>query len=146
MPAKIINRSSCRPRARQLIATSSISARSPCSLRKIAPTTPLERVEKIATYAKGFLYYVSREGVTGVHETVASSLGEKMAQLREISDLPIAVGFGISNADQAREVARHADAVVVGSAIVDLIAKHGNSGELIEKVGSFARELRKGIK
>jgi len=115
-------------------------------IRLIAPTTPLERVEKIATDAKGFLYYVSREGVTGARGNIVSSLADRVAELRKVSDLPIAVGFGISNADQAREVARHADAVVVGSAIVDLIAKHGNSGELIEKVGSFARELRKGIK
>jgi len=100
----------------------------------------------ITKNARGFLYYVSREGVTGARETIASSLGDRIAELRKFSDLPIAVGFGISNADQAREVARHADGVVVGSAIVDLIAKHGNSGELIEKVGSFARELRKGIK
>ncbi len=114
-------------------------------VRLIAPTTPRERVATITKTARGFLYYVSREGVTGVHETIASSLGEKAAQLRELSDLPIAIGFGVSNADQAREVAQHADAVVVGSAIVDLIAKYGTRAELLEKVGAFAREIRDAI-
>jgi len=115
-------------------------------IRLIAPTTPRARIATIAKKARGFLYYVSREGVTGTREDIVSSLADRVAELRKVSDLPIAVGFGISNAEQAREVARHADAVVVGSAIVDLIAKYGNSGELIENVGSFARELRQGIK
>jgi tryptophan synthase alpha chain len=115
-------------------------------IRLIAPTTPRDRAARIANSAKGFIYYVSREGVTGAREDIVSSLADRVAELRKVSDLPIAVGFGISNAEQAREVARHADAVVVGSAIVDLIAKYGNSGELIEKVGSFTRKLRQGIK
>jgi tryptophan synthase alpha chain len=115
-------------------------------IRLIAPTTPRARIATIANKARGFLYYVSREGVTGTREDIVSSLADRVAELRKVSDLPIAVGFGISDAEQAREVARHADAVVVGSAIVDLIAKYGNSGELIENVGSFARELRQGIK
>jgi len=115
-------------------------------VRLIAPTTPPQRIEKIAAEAKGFLYYVSREGVTGAHDTVASSLAAKVAQLRKLSDLPIAVGFGISTADQAREVARYADAVVVGSVIVDLIAKHGSKTDLLAKVGSFANELAEAVK
>lgn len=115
-------------------------------IRLIAPTTPRDRIAMIAKKARGFLYYVSREGVTGAREDIVSSLADRIAELRKVSRLPIAVGFGISNAEQAREVARYADAVVVGSAIVDLIAKHGNSGELIDKVGGFARELRQGIK
>ena len=115
-------------------------------VRLIAPTTPPDRIAKIAANANGFLYYVSREGVTGAQETIASSLPGKISQLRKLSQLPIAVGFGISNADQAREVARHADAVVVGSAIVDLIAQHGDRGDLIEKVSSFARELVGAVK
>ena len=74
-----------------------------------------------------------------------SSLPEKIAELRKLSDLPIAVGFGISNAKQAREVAQHADAIVVGSAIVDLIARHGDRPEMIDKVGAFARELAEAV-
>ena len=110
-------------------------------IRLVAPTTPPERVRKIAKTAKGFLYYVSREGVTGTRDSIAGSLNEKVAGLRKCSDLPIAVGFGISNPDQAREVAQVADAVVVGSAIVDLIAKHGDKPEMIEKIGTFAGQI-----
>jgi tryptophan synthase alpha chain len=114
-------------------------------IRLIAPTTPTDRIEKIAKNAKGFLYYVSREGVTGAQDSIATSLPEKIAELRKLSGLPIAVGFGISNAEQAREVAQHADAIVVGSAIVDLIAKHGDKPETIEKVGAFAGEIAKSL-
>jgi len=115
-------------------------------IRLIAPTTPAERIQVIAKNAKGFLYYVSREGVTGARDSIVGSLGDRVAELRKFSDLPIAVGFGISNTDQAREVAQHADAVVVGSAIVDLIAKHGAKSDLLEKVGSFARDLANAIR
>ncbi len=110
-------------------------------IRLIAPTTPVERIKQIAATAKGFLYYVSREGVTGARESMASSLGERIGELRKLSDLPIAVGFGISNPQQAAEVAQLADAVVVGSAIVNLIAQHVSREELMEQVGKFASEL-----
>ena len=115
-------------------------------IRLIAPTTSPERMKKIAAKARGFLYYVSREGVTGEQKTISSTLGVTVTQLRSVTSLPIAVGFGISNPEQAREVANHADAVVVGSAIVDLIAKHGKGSELIEKVGVFARSIADAIK
>ena len=108
-------------------------------IRLIAPTTPPVRVAAIAKGAKGFLYYISREGVTGARDTIAASLPGQIASLRQLTSLPIAVGFGISTPKQAREVASHADAIVVGSAIVDLIAKHGDKA--VEKVGAFAREL-----
>src|SRR5437660_5033182 len=118
---------------------------SPIHIRLIAPTTPADRIKTITKNARGFLYYVSREGVTGPRDSIASSLPDRIAELRAASDLPIAVGFGISNADQAREVAQRADAIVVGSAIVDLIAKHGDKPEMIEKVGTFARELAEAV-
>ena len=110
-------------------------------IRLIAPTTPRERIEMIGRKAKGFIYYVSREGVTGARDSVATSLPEKIAELRKYSELPIAVGFGISNAEQARQVAQYADAVVGGSAIVDLIAKYGNSSAMIDQVKAFARQI-----
>ena len=115
-------------------------------IRLIAPTTPTDRVKRIAKDAKGFLYYVSREGVTGAQDSIAISLPEKIGELRAASELPIAVGFGISNPDQAREVAQHADAVVVGSAIVDLIGKHGDTNEMIEKVSAFTRKIATAVK
>ena len=89
-----------------------------CPIWLVAPTTPESRVERIARRAKGFIYYVSREGVTGMQSSVSSTIAEMTSRIRRHTDLPIAVGFGISNADQAREVARHAEAIVVGSAIV----------------------------
>jgi tryptophan synthase alpha chain len=114
-------------------------------IRLIAPTTPHDRAAKIAANAKGFLYYVSREGVTGARDTIASSLPEKIAQLRRISDLPIAVGFGIANPKQAQEVARYADAVVVGSAIVDLVAQNTDQPDLVETIGRFGHDLANAI-
>ena len=115
-------------------------------IRLIAPTTPTDRIKKIANNAKGFLYYVSREGVTGAQDSIATSLPAKIAELQKLSNLPIAVGFGISNAKQAREIAWHADAIVVGSAIVDLIATHGDKLAMIEKVSAFAQEFAAAIK
>jgi tryptophan synthase alpha chain len=114
-------------------------------IRLVAPTTPTERIKKIAENAKGFLYYVSREGVTGAQQSIATSLPAKVSELRKLSKLPIAIGFGISNANQAHEVAKNADAIVVGSAIVDLIAKHGDKSEMIEKVSAFATEIAKSL-
>jgi len=113
-------------------------------IRLVAPTTAPERIKMIAQKAKGFLYYVSREGVTGAQKSIASSLAGQLEQLRKFSKLPIAVGFGISTPAQAREVAQYADAVVVGSAIVDLIAKHGNVS--VEKVAAFAREIAQALR
>jgi tryptophan synthase alpha chain len=118
-----------------------VTARSPLHIRLVAPTTPLERLTTITKNARGFLYYVSREGVTGAHDSIAASLPKKIAELKTASDLPVAVGFGISNPDQAHAVAKHADAVVVGSAIVDLIGKQGDKSEMIDKVGAFAKTL-----
>jgi tryptophan synthase alpha chain len=115
-------------------------------IRLIAPTTPKDRIKTIAENSKGFLYYVSREGVTGARDSIASSLPAKISELRKHSNLPIAVGFGISSTDQAREVAQYADAVVVGSAIVDLIAKYGDTAQMVEKISSFSREIARAIK
>jgi tryptophan synthase alpha chain len=121
------------------------SSSAPIRIRLIAPTTPPDRIKRISKGAKGFIYYVSREGVTGARDSVASSLKEKIIELRKHSKLPIAVGFGISNAKQARTVAQYADAVVVGSAIVDFIGKHGDSSQMIEKVSAFAKEIVKSL-
>jgi tryptophan synthase alpha chain len=112
-------------------------------IRLIAPTTSLERIQTITKNARGFLYYISREGVTGARQTISASLADQLTQIRQFSELPIAVGFGVSNPEQACEVAQHADAVVVGSAIVDLIAEDGSSS--VKKVASFARTLSEAI-
>lgn len=106
-------------------------------VRLIAPTTPPERIALIAKAARGFIYYVSREGVTGAQDSLAQSLEEKLTMIRQYTDLPIAVGFGISKAEQAAIVAKIAEAVVVGSAIVDLIGKIGDRDDLADSVGKF---------
>src|SRR5438094_3478854 len=110
-------------------------------IRLIAPTTPPERIALIAKAARGFIYYVSREGVTGARDSVAQAFEEKLALIRQHTDLPVAVGFGISNPEQAATVARVADAVVVGSAIVDLIGKTGDREDLADRVGKFVAPI-----
>lgn len=110
-------------------------------IRLIAPTTPPERVAELARRAEGFIYYVSREGVTGERTEVADTLEAGVASIRAASALPIAVGFGISNPEQAREVASKADAVVVGSAIVRRIAEFGAEPDLARRVADFVRPL-----
>ena len=114
-------------------------------VRLIAPTTPPDRIALIARSARGFIYYVSREGVTGARDSVAQSLEEKLAEIRQHTDLPIAVGFGISNREQAATVAKIADAVVIGSAIVELIGKIGDRADLADRVGEFVAPLASAI-
>jgi len=121
-------------------------ARGLLSIRLIAPTTPPGRMELIAKSAEGFIYYVSREGVTGEQSSLSQSISSQVAEIRTHTPLPIAVGFGISTPDQASEVARQADAVVVGSAIVRQIAEAANSAGLAEKIASFTRPLAAAVK
>lgn len=112
----------------------------------IAPTTPESRIELISQRARGFIYYVSREGVTGMQSQVSDTIAAMTAKIRAHSDLPIAIGFGISDAEQARAVAVHGDAIVVGSAVVNRIAKLGASADLVPGVSSFVRSLATAIK
>jgi len=112
----------------------------------VAPTTPESRVELIVRRGGGFIYYVSREGVTGMQKSVSETIGAMTAKIRTHTALPIAVGFGISTPEQARLVARSADAIVVGSAIVNQIAEHGNSTDLVERVSRFTAELVEAVK
>ncbi len=117
-----------------------------CNIYLIAPTTPEERVEYIVRRGRGFIYCVSREGVTGMRQTVAGGVEELVAKIRRHTSLPVAIGFGISNPEQARAAAASGDAVVVGSAIVDQIAKSGRAAEMPEKVAAFVQSLSKAIK
>ena len=110
-------------------------------IRLVAPTTSPHRLPAICKRGAGFIYYVSREGVTGKRADVAASVGEKVAEIRAHTDLPIAVGFGISTPQHAREVAGLADAVVVGSAIVSEIAEHGASADLLDRVTQLVQPL-----
>jgi len=94
-------------------------------IRLVAPTTTGPRLAEVVRGAQGFLYLVARLGVTGASATLASDLAEYAARVRAASPLPLAVGFGISTPEQARVVARLADGVVVGSALVDLLSREG---------------------
>ncbi|MFI5311048.1 MAG: tryptophan synthase subunit alpha [Gemmatimonadales bacterium] len=105
-------------------------------VRLVAPTTPRERMALIARHGRGFVYLISRLGVTGVSESLSGSLPATIAQLRSVCTLPICVGFGISTADQARTVGALADGVVVGSAIVQA------AGRTVGEALVLARTLR----
>ena len=88
-----------------------------------APTSPDDRLEAIATHSKGFVYAISRTGITGTQQTLATDAASLVARIRRWTKLPVAVGFGISNAEHFAQVAEFADAAVVGSAIVELIER-----------------------
>ena len=108
-------------------------------IRLVAPTTPRERMAEIARHGSGFVYLISRLGVTGVQESVATSLPESILRLRSTTTLPICVGFGIATPDQARTVGRLADGVVVGSALVRA------AEDSVEAVFKLVRSLREAL-
>lgn len=111
----------------------------------IAPTTPKERIRTIADATSGFLYYVSREGVTGVRHDLASGMHEAVATIREVTDRPLVVGFGISREEQVRDVAAAADGVVVGSALVNCVPDSGDSGGIVSCLRSRMEALLPGL-
>jgi tryptophan synthase alpha chain len=107
----------------------------------VAPTSTDARLRMIAERASGFIYAVSRAGVTGARTDISHDAERLVARVREVSNLPVAVGFGISNAEQVREVWRYADAAVVGSAIVAEIERLDGAPDTTQRVGEFARRL-----
>lgn len=108
-------------------------------IRLVAPTTPAERMREISTHGSGFVYLISRLGVTGMREELPPELPDTVARLRGVTSLPICVGFGVSGPSQAAAVARMADGVVVGSAIVRA------AGESVEQAVTFTAALRAAI-
>jgi tryptophan synthase alpha chain len=117
-----------------------------CVIYLVAPTTPEDRIEFIVKRGTGFIYYISREGVTGMQSKVSETIAAMTAKIRAHTPLPVAVGFGISNPDQARVVAASADAIVVGSAVVNHIAEHGQSPDLVPRVTDFVKSLADAVK
>jgi tryptophan synthase alpha chain len=107
----------------------------------VAPTSTDERLRMVAERASGFIYAVSRTGVTGARAEMSVEAEKLVTRVRQFSDLPVAVGFGISKPDQVADVWRYADAAVVGSAIVGEIEKAQSAAEAVSMVGRFAREL-----
>jgi tryptophan synthase alpha chain len=116
-----------------------------CRISLVAPTSPPDRIALIVRKASGFVYYVSREGVTGMQASVAGNAAGKIEIIRKHTTLPICIGFGISTPEQARTVAQQADGAVVGSALVNQIAALGSDPDLASKLEAFARPLAEAI-
>jgi len=112
-------------------------------IRLATPTTDVARLPAVIDGASGFLYYVSVAGITGLQQAAQSSIEEAVARLKAATDVPVAVGFGIRTPEQAAAVARVADGVVVGSAIVDLVARHGAAAP--EPVREYIHTLKSAI-
>lgn len=117
-----------------------------CAIWLVAPTTPEERVARIVARGSGFIYYVSREGVTGMQTRIADTIAARVELIRAHTNLPIAIGFGVSSPDQARAVAAFGDAVVVGSAIVNRVAQLGTDPRLVSEVASFVRQMVEAVR
>ena len=109
----------------------------------IAPTSE-ERIDTIAREAEGFIYCVSSLGVTGTRSSITTDLDSIVARIRAVTDTPIAIGFGISNPEQAAAMAAKSDGAIVGSAIVKIIAAEGENA--VSAVGEFARKMVKAIR
>lgn len=107
----------------------------------VAPTSTDERLQMVAERASGFIYAVSRAGVTGVRDEMSAEAEKLVRRVRQFSDLPVAVGFGISKPEQVADVWRYADAAVVGSAIVGEIEQAKSAADAVSRVGQFARHL-----
>jgi tryptophan synthase alpha chain len=110
-----------------------------------APTSTERRLKLVAQYSTGFVYLVSRTGVTGERDSLSDAVAPLVQAMRAVTNLPLAVGFGISRPEHVAQVASHADAVVVGSALVRVIEKHAGSPHLARELETFVRQLRGGF-
>lgn len=110
-----------------------------------APTSTERRLQLVAKFSSGFVYLVSRTGVTGEQTSVGDSAAGLVQRMRSITDLPLAVGFGISTPQHVAQVGALADGVVIGSAIVRTIEKYGNTPELEQELEKFVRNLAGGV-
>ena len=119
-----------------------LSARGIDTILLLSPTTSDERLRTAATLGSGFLYAISRLGVTGARSEIADGAEEMVRRIRRVSALPVALGFGISKPDHVRQVGQWADAAVVGSALVNVIAEAGQSPDLNNRVEEYVRWLK----
>ena len=111
----------------------------------ISPTTTDERIRRSAELGRGFLYLISRLGVTGVRATLAPDVSALVQRVRAQSTLPVALGFGISSPEQVAQACASADAAVVGSALVNVIAEHGASPDVADRAGEYVRWLKSAV-
>ncbi len=116
------------------------------SIHLIAPTTPPERVKLLAEKATGFIYALSRTGVTGAHGAPSDTIGETVARIRVHASAPVCVGFGINTPEQAAQVAAHCDGIIVGSAIVRQIEANATDPDVAAKVVAFTTPLIQAIR
>lgn len=107
-----------------------------------APTTSAARLDRLCESAEGFLYYVSVAGITGTHGLAVGDIAARVTGIREKAGAPVAVGFGVRSAEQARAIAEFADAVVIGSALVERLAGAGNAAEVTARAGDFLAPIR----
>lgn len=111
----------------------------------VAPTTGKDRLKRIVQSATGFLYYISITGVTGTAVPKIDDIAREVGKIRKLTKMPVAVGFGISNAVQAKEIGTVADGIVIGSAVVSLIDENRNNSELMEIVSNYAKDIKKAL-
>src|SRR5262249_12103682 len=111
----------------------------------ISPTTTDERIARSAELGRGFLYLISRLGVTGARDRLSAEVGSLVGRVKARAELPVAVGFGISRPEHVAEACASADAAVVGSALVNLIAEHGRSPDVADRAGDYVRWLKSAI-
>jgi tryptophan synthase alpha chain len=111
----------------------------------VAPTSTARRLELVARYSTGFVYLVSRTGVTGERESLSSAVAPLIRSVRAVTDLPLAVGFGVSRPEHVAELGSQVEAVVVGSAFVRIIERYGGDPCLEKELERFARELKQGF-
>src|SRR4030067_2549061 len=111
----------------------------------LAPTSTEERIKKVTSVSSGFVYYVSMTGITGARLANFNEIRDKVSEIQKHTDLPVAVGFGISRPEEARKISRWADGVIVGSALVKLVEDNIGKKQLLTRVGEFLNSLKKGI-
>ncbi len=111
----------------------------------VAPTSSDRRLRLVSEYSRGFIYLVSRTGVTGAQSSVGASLSALVERVKRFSNTPLAVGFGVSKPEHVTEIGKLAQGVVVGSAIMDVIEQHGDAPDLEQRVEDFVRSLKGGF-
>ena len=111
----------------------------------LAPTSTDERIQIVTKQGRGFIYYISLTGTTGVRTQLADGLGDKVSSIKQRSDIPVLIGFGISNPELAREAAKFSDGVIIGSAVVKLIANNSDPIQRNKKLAEFISSIKQAI-
>ena len=111
----------------------------------LAPTSTPARIQQVGKVSKGFIYYISLTGTTGTKEALSSGLKKKVNEIKKTVSLPVLVGFGVSGPEQAKQAAEASDGVIIGSAIVKIIAEHNDPAERDRKLADFLASIKKAI-